>query len=159
MPLIDVTEVLIDVDVAAQGFVVLRRQEIVNNYGESTWVTERIQAVGSVQPKGDNSLERNADFDAQANSIVVATTFRLRGVSKGPNNEQFKPDIIFWQGNYFEVKMINNWSPFGAGFIEAEASSIHNIDFPPDGLPANVGKLDFSRGANAVYAHGASGGI
>lgn len=159
MPLVDVTDILFDPDVAGQSFVVLRRQEIVNGFGESNWRTNRIPVIGSVQPSGDNALMREADFDAQASSLIIACQFRLRGVAKGSSNTQFKPDIIFWQDNYYEVVNVKNWSPFGAGFIEAEATSIHYIDKPAAQTPPYVGQLDFSRGANSGYAHGASGGI
>ena len=159
MPTVDVTDILIDTDIADQAFVVLRRQEIVNNFGESTVRVSNANAVGSVQPKGDNSLMREADYDAQASTIIVVTTFRLHGVSKGPANTQYKPDIIFWQNNFYEVVNVMNWSPFGAGFIEVEATSIHNIDGPPGSLPPYVGQLVFTGTSNSGYAHGASGGI
>jgi hypothetical protein len=155
MPLVDVTDILFDSDVAGQSFVVIRRQETVNNFGESTWVTERAPAIGSVQPKGDQELMREDAFDAQARTIIVATTFRLRGVSKGPSNERFKPDIIFWGGNYYEVTSPASWTDFGAGFIETEATAIHWVDNEPGFLPPFIPKLDFSKTANSMYAHGA----
>jgi hypothetical protein len=159
MPTVDVTDILIDTDVAAQTFVVLRRQEIVNQYGESTVLASNANAIGSVQPKGDQSLIREDGFDAQADSIVVVTTYRLRGVTKGPSNTQYKPDIIIWQNNYYEVISPNNWSQFGTGFIEVEATSIHNVDGPPGSLPPYVGQLVFTNPANSSLAHGVSGGI
>jgi hypothetical protein len=155
MPTIDVTEVLTDTDVAAQVFGVLRRQEIVNNFGESTVLVSTTNAVGSVQPKGDQSLMREDGYDVQVDSIVVVSTFRLQGVTKGANNTQYKPDIIVWQNNFYEVISPSNWSAFGPGFIEVEATSIHNIDGPALSLPAYVGQLVFTNTANSGYAHGA----
>lgn len=159
MPLVDVNEILVDPDVANQGFVVLRRQEIVNQYGESTVLVSQADAVGSVQPTGDNSLIREDGFDAQASTIIVATAYRLRGVTKGPNSTQYKPDIIFWQNNFYEVTDVKNWSPFGGGFIEVEATSIHNMDGPALSLPAYVGQLVFTNTSNSSLAHGVSQGI
>jgi hypothetical protein len=160
MPLVDVTELLTDPDIAGQFFTIIRRQEIVNNFGESTWVIQKIPTIGSVQPSGDNSLIREDGLDAQSDSIKLCTTFRLRGVSKGPNASRFKPDIVLWMGNYFEVITVNSWSDFGAGLIDAEATSVHYVDLPADTLRPYVGQLNFTQGANGIYAHGAMmGGI
>jgi hypothetical protein len=161
VPLIDVTELLYDPDIAGQGFTVIRRQEIVNNFGESVVIEQRIPGLaGSVQPSGDNSLIREDAYDAQADSIHVACVFRLRGVAQ-VNNTRFKPDIILWNGNTYEVMVVNSWDQFGQGFIDAEATSIKYLDTAdPPSLPPLVGQLNFTRTANAVYAHGAMmGGI
>lgn len=155
MPLVDVTDILVDPDIAGQEFTVLRRQETVNNFGESTWVTETINGLfGSIQPLGDQNLDRAAEYDIQDVSIKIVTVFRLRGVTKGPNGSRFKPDIILWQGIYFEVTSPTNWSQFGAGFIESEAVGIHYVDpatqFVP---PENGARLDFSNPSNSPYAY------
>jgi hypothetical protein len=155
MPTVDVTDILFDPDIAGQGFTVIRRQETVNNFGESTWVEKKAPAVGSVQPDGDNDLMREDAFDAQARSIIVVTTFRLRGVSKGPSKQRYKPDIIFFDNTYFEVISVSSWSAFGAGFIDAKATEIQYVGPSSQYVPINVGRLDFSKPSNAIYAHGA----
>ncbi len=157
MPLVDVTDILVDPDIAGQSFTVIRRQETVNDFGESTVTVERIDAVGSVQPEGDNDLIREEGQDAQALTAIIVTTFRLRGVSKGPNASRYKPDIILWQGNYLEVMSLKSWGDFGYGFVEATATSVHYIDNPPEYPPLEFGQLDFSRPVNSVYAYGAGG--
>ena len=159
MPLVDVNDLLVDPDIAGQLFTVLRRQQQVNNFGEMTWLTQRIPAVGSIQPTGDNQLIRQEGADAQADTIQIVTSFRLRGVASGPNNTQFKPDMILWQGNFYEVFVINSWSDFGRGLIDATATSVKYIDGPEPELAPYIGQLDFSRNANSGYAHGAMGGI
>jgi hypothetical protein len=157
MPFIDVTDLLVDPDIAAQSFTVLRRRETVTNYGESTWLTVKSPAIGSIQPSGDQSLIREEGFDAQHRTIKIVTTFRLRGVTKGPSGARYKPDIILWHDNYYEVISPVDWSDFGAGMIEAEAAAIHYIDNSPRYIPPFVGRLDFSKPSNAFYAHGAGG--
>src|ERR1700679_2914920 len=119
MPLVDVTDVLLDPDIAGQGFTVLRRQETVNAFGESTVVVASIPAVGSVQPEGDNDLIREEGQDAQPKTIIVVTPFRPRGVAKGPSKSRFKPDIVLWEGNYFEVVHLEGFGDFGFGFTKA----------------------------------------
>lgn len=157
MPLVDVTDILVDPDIAGQSFVVVRRLETVNGFGESTWASKQVEAIGSVQPEGDNDLIREDALDAQASTIIVVTTFRLRGVSKGPSKQRFKPDLVKWAGTTFEVQSVKSWGSFGYGFVEAVCTAVHNVDDPPSYPPLEYGQLDFSRPVNAVYAYGAGG--
>jgi hypothetical protein len=135
-PIVDVTDILIDTDVAGQEFVVIRRQETVNANGESVWTSHKIPAVGSIQPSGAQDLLREDGFDSQAQSIKVVTMFRLFGVTRGPGVVRFKPDIIVWANVYYEITSPNDWSAFGAGFIEADATSIQYVEpGPPAAIP------------------------
>jgi hypothetical protein len=154
MPIIDVSDILLDPDIAGQQFTVLRRTENVNPFGESTWTTAHIQAIGSVQPSGEQGLIREEGFDAQAKSIKVVTNYRLRGVAKGPSASRFKPDIILWDGNYFEVINLDSYGSFGAGFVEAECTAIHYVDLPPKATTPEVARLDFSQSVNSALAGG-----
>jgi hypothetical protein len=110
-----------------------------------------------VQPEGENDLIREEGQDAQSKTVVVVTAFRLRGVAKGPNKSRYKPDIVLWEGNYFEVISLKGWGDFGYGFVEAICTSVHYVDLPPEYPPLEFGQLDFSRPVNAVYAYGAGG--
>ena len=164
MPTIDVTDILFDTDIAGQVFTVVRRQETVNSFGESTVLIQTIpNTIGSIQPAGDNALMREGSYDAQAKGAVIVTTFRLRGASKGPAGITYKPDIIVVgppeQQEMYEVNDVKDWTPFGAGFIEATATTIPWLDFAPTPqLPdLYIGRLDFSQPRNAVLAHGAGG--
>jgi hypothetical protein len=135
MPEIDVTEALIGVDIAAERFEVIRRQETVNTFGESTITNSYFRVLGSIQPLGEQGLLREEGQDAQAKSIKVICIFRLRGVSVDPMNKQYKPDIVVWNGNTYEVKNLEDYSSYGAGMIEAECTSINYIDNTPQPIP------------------------
>jgi hypothetical protein len=129
----------------------------VNVHGESTTVIKVIpNQVGSITP-GDGSVMREDAYDAQSQSIKIITTFRLRGVSRGPSAKDFKPDRISWNGSLFELTSQNEYTDFGYGFVESVATEIDWVDLPPQYRPGNVGQLDFSRVANGVLAHGAGG--
>lgn len=159
MPLVDVTDLLFDPDIAGQEFTVYRRQETVNNFGESVVAIKVIpNQFGSIQPSGEQGVIREAEYDAQAQTIKIACVFRLRGVTQGPNGRTFKPDRIGWNNNLYEITTPNEWDQFGRGFIEADAIEVSWTDFPPQFRPGNVGQLDFSRPANSVNAGGAAGG-
>lgn len=119
MPDIDVSDVLIDPEIAGDTFTVLRRQETMTVRGKSTVVVTAFDnQVGAVWPSSDNELKRLADYDAQHKAITVVTAFRLRGVSNA-GGQSFKPDIVQWGGSNFEVADLKDWSRFGAGMIEA----------------------------------------
>jgi hypothetical protein len=154
MPSIDVTEALVSPDIAAEQFTVIRRQEVVNDFGESTVLVETSIQIGAVQPGGEQSLLREEGQDAQTKTLNIVTKFRLRGVSKSTSGSRYKPDQINWNGNIYEVKDVTSYSRFGAGFVEATAASIDYVDYPPAELPGYIGRLDFSRIQNTVLARG-----
>jgi len=151
VPEIDVTDVLIGSDIAATGFTVVRRLEIVNNFGESTVQTITLPATGSIQPSGEQGLMREEGYDAQAKSVKVITTFRLRGVSRSVAGTRYKPDLVFWNGDYYEVKSLEDYSQFGGGLVEAECTSIDYVDLPPAELPPYAARLDFSKPNNSAW--------
>ncbi len=131
MPALDVSEVLNDPDIAGDAFTVLRRTQTVNNYGEGGVATQTLPAFGSVQPTGDNSLVREEAYQVQANSITVYTTFPLRGPGKDAQGNSYQPDVVVWQGNHYLVKVVNDWSSFGTGFVQADCQSIDPVDLAP----------------------------
>lgn len=150
MPLIDVTQVLLDPVVAGEAFEVVRREEVVNNFGEPVLTTIRLQVLGSVQPTGNNSLARQDAFQTQAKTLRVITMFRLRGVSKErATGNSYQPDLVYWRGDYFIVNELEDFTQYGAGMIQADCTSIDFIDDAPSIAPAQVGRLDFSLARNS----------
>lgn len=159
MPEIDLSDLVLDPDVAGQTFTVVRRQETVSASGFSQVVAKSIPVIGSVQPTGDNSLVREDAYDAQAKTLKVVTQFRLRGVSASSGGSTFKPDRVLWGGDCYEVRVVDDYSQFGGGLVEAECVQVVYDGTPPGALPPSgvVGQLDFSQAANSGYAMGASG--
>jgi hypothetical protein len=131
MPLLDVSDVLTDPDIAGERLEVVRRFETVNGFGESVVTTKRYAVRGSVTPVGDNSLIREEAYQAEAQTILVVTAFLLRGPSKNPAGQSFQPDVILWLGDSYVVRVLNDYSRYGAGMVEAECSSIDFIDEAP----------------------------
>jgi len=154
---LDVTDVLLDADVAGDTFTVLRRREVVSQNGVSTvQVNEVPDVLGSVQPTGDNSLIREESLDAQAKTIKVITTFRLRGPSQTTSEAEYKPDQIVWRGDTYEVKVLDDWTEYGGGMVEAECSQVTYVGTPPRQLAPIGGRADHTRGQNSAVAKGAS---
>lgn len=153
---LDVTDVLLDADVAGDAFTVLRRLEVVGQNGVSTVRVETVPNVaGSVQPTGDSSLLREEALDAGAKTIKVVTPFRLRGPSQTTGTANYKPDQILWRGDAYEVRVLDDWTEYGGGFVEAECSQIVYVGTPPQQLAPSGGRLDFTRGQNSALARGA----
>lgn len=123
MPYLDVTAVLFDPDFADK-FNVIKRVETVGANGRSVTANQTIlNVIGVITAGNQNDLNRREDFQAMTRSISVVTKFRLQGEVQGR-----QPDLILWLGDYFIVKHTENYSRFGAGFIQAECESIDRVD-------------------------------
>jgi galactose-6-phosphate isomerase len=126
VPLLDVSEITLDVDFS-DVFDVVRRNERVNGNGISvpTLTTYRNQ-VGVVYLRGKNDLKRSDDNDLTEKEVYIVTKFRLQGTSPG-----VKPDTVLWHGSRFIVSRVEDFSNFGAGFIRARCTSMGLQDPPP----------------------------
>ena len=131
MPDIDVTDVLLSLDIARQAFVIVRRQETVNEFGETVLTATKIRAVGAVQPLGDNSLLREEMFTTNNNGLTVWTQTPLYNSGRTVGDIKYQPDLIEWQGSHYLVKVLNPWSDFGSGFYQAECQQIEYEDQLP----------------------------
>lgn len=150
MPLVDISSVLLSPMVAGEGFTVLRRRQVVSTSGVAqAIVTARIPALGSVRPTGDNSLTREVAYESQTKSMRVVTTFRLRGVAKDGQGDEWLPDIILWKGVALQVIEVEDYSSYGPGTIQADCMSVDYVDRPPTSVPAQVGVLNFSLAASS----------
>ncbi len=123
MPWIDLTPVLLDPEIAGEGFQVIRRMEIVNSYGESVLSYKTYTPIGQVIPTARNSLVREQSFSSQEKAIRVITSFKLRGASKDDVGQNYQPDLIFWKSGYYICQEIEDFSQYGAGFVSADCSA------------------------------------
>lgn len=147
MSLIDLTDLFFDPDIAGQSFCVIRRQQTINVHGEGVDTETRFYPIGQISPTGDNSLVREAAFQAQMDTIMVLTTFRLRAVAREvsnpgnlpvpPASATYQPDIVLFNGSHYVVQTLNEFTQFGGGFVEAECVSIDYVDNPPAPAPSS----------------------
>lgn len=131
MPLIDVSDVLLSLDIAQQEFQVVRRTETVNQYGEAVLSTAVIDCVGAVQPLGQNSLLREETFTTTSNGITVWTKTPIFNAGRTAAGVKYQPDLILWNGSYYLVRVLDPWTGFGAGFFKAECSQTDYEDIIP----------------------------
>jgi galactose-6-phosphate isomerase len=127
MPWLDFSDVLLDPAIAGETFSVIRRQQVVDNYGTVTTTNTTLSGTGSITPTGDNSLVREEAYQTSAKTIKVITNFRLYGPEQ-IGGTTYQPDLVAWHGDNFIVKSINDYSSYGAGFLEAECASIDFVD-------------------------------
>ena len=126
MPLLDVSDLLVDPDLA-DIFAVIRRIETIDPAtGRATMQEQRFSRVYGVVTMGSpNDLERRDDYQNMTRSITVVTKFQLHGAVQG-----YQPDVIEWRGTKHLVKHVSPYPHFGRGFSQAECSSMANMDAP-----------------------------
>ena len=126
MPLIDVSEVLVDPDLASR-FTVIRRAETVGSNGRSaTTDTSFPNIVGVITMQSASELIRRDDGDMITRKISIVTPFRLRSAADG-----HKPDQVVLDGITYTITEILPYHRFGAGFVEALAVSMNATDPGP----------------------------
>lgn len=126
MPYLDVTEVLYDPDLG-DVFDVIRRVETVGNDGRPTLVESTVaDQCGIVTPGDTGKLLRKDDSQMTSRVISISTVFRLRASGDG-----FQPDIVLYDGVRFTVQAVQLFTRFGAGFVNAVATSSNAFDPAP----------------------------
>lgn len=133
MPMIDISIALTSL-MLADVFMVIRRTETVDQYGESTITAQTFFPVyGTVQAASPNDLKRLPDEQHQGKNLSIVTKFPLQGVAPG-----MQPDIIQWPMNNaganadnFVVAYLDDYSQYAQGFVQAIARSIDMVDFTP----------------------------
>lgn len=131
MPSIDVTDVLVSLGIACQEFSVVRRQETVNQYGESVKTEVAMGPfIGAVQPIGERSLLREEMYSTATNGITVWSTFPLNNVAREADGTKYQPDLVYWKGDYYIVRSQDDWTQFGAGFTKVECIGFDYVQKP-----------------------------
>lgn len=143
MALLDVSSILLDPDFV-DSFDVIRRAQSFDLHGRSILSNQTFGKVfGVVTANSPSDLERREDYQNMTRSISVVCQFHLRGETTG-----FTPDIIVWRGSNYLVKHVDAYPQFGAGFFQAEASSMNKTD--PAFEAAVTGRLVYNQPLNAV---------
>ena len=118
MPLLDVSDVLADPDFATV-FDVLRNATATSQGKTVLTPTTFSNIIGVVTPATSNELQRMPDTERMAGSITIRTVFRLTS-----GDAENTADIITWRGRQYTVESLQDWSEFGAGYVEALASAL-----------------------------------
>jgi galactose-6-phosphate isomerase len=125
MPLLDVNIVLSS-PMLMDSFTVTRRQSGVGTDGRTTISASTTTQTGVVQTSGENSQDRPKEYATGRKSILVITQYRLRQQSQGS-----LPDLVGWRGDFYLVQMVEDFTNFGRGFVQAYATSEDLQDAAP----------------------------
>lgn len=109
---IDVTDLLTDPDFVGPILHISRIPRI-NSLGEQVLVECTAKTVGSVQPIDSAKIERIPE----AQRVTNMMTFFMKGkiVTSLPGKYS---DILVFEGQRYQVKTVDDWSSWGAGFCE-----------------------------------------
>ncbi|WYX08221.1 hypothetical protein WJ973_23650 [Achromobacter xylosoxidans] len=114
MPLLDVTEVLLDPDFLDTSLVCTRQTQTTNEYGEAVNAQEAIPFSGVVTSDQGDILDRIAEGSRIKGSILICTKFTLIPGTAGRD-----ADLVTWQGRQYTVSNVNDYTTYGPGFVEA----------------------------------------
>lgn len=113
MALIDVSELLSDSDFV-DDITVLRPTRSVNNVGRTVDVPGAYYTYGCVQPAREAQLVQIPEMERIGSFISILTPFRLRALT-----DTTAPDQVMWDGQYYQVRIVRDWTNYGEGFVEA----------------------------------------
>ena len=116
MPLLDVSDVLLDPDFA-DTITVYRQAVTVGSDGRSVRVQTSFTTGAVVTPDKFSTLQRQAEGSNVSETITVTTQFRLTSSTDG-----YDADEILWNGKRYVVIAVGDCTRYGAGFVEASAS-------------------------------------
>lgn len=127
---LSVSETLLN-PMIADRFTVVSRTQTVGDNGRAKMVQTAFPGVvGIVTVASPDDLERLDDNDRGGRNIVIVTKYPLRGPARQPGEADSKPDWIEWLGDTYQVKALDPYPQYGAGFCQAIAGSINAIEEP-----------------------------
>jgi hypothetical protein len=116
----------------AQRFTVIRRPATVSTTGKvQIGPTERLDAIGVITFPSAARLQREDAYQIQGKAISIVTKTRLYGAMRDRAGQQYQPDVILWRGDHYQVVSVDDWTNFGAGFVNALAASTDYVDEAP----------------------------
>ncbi|HEJ7993745.1 TPA: head-tail adaptor [Serratia liquefaciens] len=120
MPLLDVTEVLLDPDFVDFSLVCRRQVQTTDDDNFPINTPQEIPFTGVVTV--DRSLEarRMAAGQNINGAILIVTQFRLtqgrKSAADGPNLDA---DLVVYNGGLYRVTFVDPYTRYGAGFVQA----------------------------------------
>lgn len=118
MPLLDVSEILLDIDFV-DSLVCSRNTQTVGDDGIAVDARNSTPFYGVVTNNSGDLLLRLAEGSRISGSITVHSQFLLQGGSDG-----LDADVVTWNGRQYTVTSVNDWSRFGKGFTAANCELI-----------------------------------
>jgi len=118
MPLLDVSEILLDPDFV-DSLVCMRNTQTVDDNGIATDTPTTTPFYGVVTNNTGDLLMRLAEGSRITGSITVHSQFNLIA-----GNDGIDADIVTWNGRQYTVTNVGDWSRFGIGFTATNCELI-----------------------------------
>ncbi len=112
MAQIDVSDLLLDPDFV-NPLTLIHRAPVVNGFGENKLVETCEETVGSVQPASGKTIQRLPD----ALRVANVSSFWIKAGIVADSTCAY-PDVISFNGKRYAVQTVNDWSNWGAGWVE-----------------------------------------
>lgn len=119
--MIDVSDIVLDADMGGFSFDVIRRERAVGANGMAALQPAynviqgiRTTARGVIVSGNVRELERDPEGARQVSTLSVHTPFRLTS-----GTDQYEADIVWWQNRSYTVVLVNDYSHYGRGFVNA----------------------------------------
>lgn len=114
MPILDVSDVLLDPNFMDTSLICIRNIQTVGNNGKASNTRDQISFAGVVTANSGLSLQRRPDGEIVTGSITIHTLYGLISGECGRD-----ADEIAWKGKLYTVVTVNDYLTYGRGFIEA----------------------------------------
>jgi hypothetical protein len=119
MPLLDVTDVLLDPMFQDTSLTCTRQAQTIDANGMASNAQTVTRFAGVVTNDTGDQLIRRADGSRIEGSITIHTRFGLIDGKIG-----FDADLVTWQGRQYTVVNVRDWSTYGRGFVAAQCELI-----------------------------------
>lgn len=111
---LDVTDILLDPDFVDDSMVCESNTQTMSSGGIATNTPQLTPFSGVVTQGNGDIMKRQPDGSRIAGSILIITKFNLTDGLAGRD-----ADIVQWNGRRYTVSAVNNYTTYGAGFVEA----------------------------------------
>ena len=119
MPLLDVSDVLNSPEFSTT-FTVIHRAQTVGPNGRAVDAVATFNNIqGVVTPEVGLQLYRAPDGSMQSGNISVVSKFPLQSGNTSDNDDG---DVVVWNGNYYLVFHVQDYTQFGSGFTVAKCT-------------------------------------
>lgn len=127
---LDLSDALCD-PLLLDTFSVTRRIETISPNGRPVTINSVKSGIfGTVCAASPTDLQRLGDYQVQGKTISIVTQYRLHGAVKS-GATSYQPDVVNWNGSNFLVILVDDYSQYGAGWMQAIATSKDNVDQSP----------------------------
>lgn len=114
---------------SGKQFTVIRRSSTVDGNGRVKHSDQTIPNLsGVVHVSSGKEMAFEADYATGNKYILVHTKFRLY-----PQSTHALPDFVLWRGDRYKVNALDDYSPYGPGFVTAYCVNVKGQDTAPQG--------------------------